>query len=126
LKNPYGEDRVQYISGPGGIGKTWLLRAMLSDARRWPSPRFRVVEALIDTYSTGNRHVEGIIAAIISQLGLQADNLKKYQEERELLDAARQQEGYAQAGLETRLGALAAAFRDDLQRFVAEQPVVVA
>lgn len=126
LADPYGEDRIQYISGPGGIGKTWLLRAMLADARRWQSPEFQVVDALIDTYSTGNRHIEGVISTIVEQLNLPDSVLANYNQEKERLENARKQEGYAQTGLEARLNALAAAFRRDLQELVAEQPMVVA
>lgn len=60
------EARVFFLQGPGGIGKTWLLRRYLEIAEE----RQNVLAGidLIDMYSTNNRYIDGVIASIIQQL----------------------------------------------------------
>ena len=78
LADPFGDDRLETISGPGGMGKTYLLSALLADARHHEAPRFRVAAGLIDMKSTDNRQVEKVIAALILQLELLAAELPHY------------------------------------------------
>ena len=141
LKNPRGEKRICAIIGPGGIGKTWLMRAMMEKARR-RRPAMHVPEALIDMYSTDHRYLEGVMDAVVAQLrsftGPSA--FVEYEKERPELDAMRAQlaglqnasvksfvtEDHVQKAIDTKLRTLTKAFRVCLVRTTRRRAVVLA
>jgi hypothetical protein len=57
LKAPYGDKRIVLILGEGGIGKTYLVREMLAEAKK---QGFFAPEEPIDLFSTDYRHIDGI------------------------------------------------------------------
>jgi tetratricopeptide (TPR) repeat protein len=59
------EYQILFIDGPGGIGKTWLLRKMITTAHEMQVPELLVVDNLIDMYSTANHTVEGVREQLI-------------------------------------------------------------
>jgi tetratricopeptide (TPR) repeat protein len=61
LATPHKKPRVMLLRGPGGIGKTWLVRRMLTEAEKnnhW------VIRDVIDFHPTYYRTVDGIQARI--------------------------------------------------------------
>lgn len=153
LQNPWGDSRLKFVWGPGGIGKTWLTKEMLKKAQKYPAPKhpddvtqkepkvYKVPErtretkegeanlekevTVIDMYATRNRYLEGVMESIIEHLGL-ANTLSKYPKEKERLLQARQETKYPVQSVEAHLSTLAAAFRQELSQFVRHQPVVLA
>ena len=63
LDSPHKEKRVLYVSGPGGNGKTVLLKTMINEAKN--KDNILVVEELIDFHSTDYRHIDGIQNKIV-------------------------------------------------------------
>lgn len=67
LKGPRGAQRVLFIQGDGGIGKTRLARRLLEEASRLGSAVVIVPEP-IDVISTDYRHIDGLQAKIATEL----------------------------------------------------------
>jgi tetratricopeptide (TPR) repeat protein len=68
LLNPYGEIRILFILGNGGIGKTTLVNRMLEELK---ASGFLATREPIDLFCTDYRHIDGIqwkIRDIIEQL----------------------------------------------------------
>lgn len=68
LKNPHGDKRIMLVLGDGGIGKTYLVREMLGEAKK---QGFLAPDEPIDLFSTDYRHIDGIqwrIKQIIEEL----------------------------------------------------------
>jgi tetratricopeptide (TPR) repeat protein len=124
LTNPYGERRVKYIWGPGGIGKTWLAKSMLEEA----SEKGLLTLGLIDMYFTDVRYSEGIMNEIIDRLKEQVDAslYAEYQEAKRLLAQARSREDYSLQGLNELVYQLEVAFRRSLEKITDNIAVVLA
>lgn len=127
LQNPYGEERQIFVWGPGGIGKTWLVRHLLEVAAQNNQDTL-VLPHLIDMYSTGSQHIEGVMDAIVERLERQTDDdiFTSYHEAHQELQKARQVRGYSSEGIEDKLAKMQAAFRHCLGKVVVETPVVLA
>jgi hypothetical protein len=79
LDNPFGERRIVYLEGTGGIGKTRLILEVLGTILDERNEDFLVPSyisetgefkpQLIDFYSVANRTIEGVTEAIIQYLG---------------------------------------------------------
>ena len=126
LSEPHGSSRIMYISGAGGIGKTWLARMMMNDAREYNGKEYLVLK-LIDTYSTNHRYEEGIIDTIITQLKVfhRSDIFDTYDKEKQKNLLAHEDSDYTQTGLDKRLEELKQAFRNCLKNIVKESPIVL-
>jgi tetratricopeptide (TPR) repeat protein len=61
--------RALFIHGPGGIGKTWLLRKMMKVAQGERLSGLLVFNELIDMYSTANHTVDGVRERLFLLLG---------------------------------------------------------
>ncbi len=70
--------RVLFVHGPGGIGKTWLLRKMMEMSQEFGIPNLLVGEGLIDMFSTNNRSIEGVQNHIVDLLEKQIGNLPEH------------------------------------------------
>ncbi|HRW99111.1 MAG TPA: ATP-binding protein, partial [Cyclobacteriaceae bacterium] len=133
LVDPYGGDRLMSIWGKGGIGKTWLIKAMLEDAKLATTKKGQsyLVPDLIDMFSTEHRHIEGAMTAIAHRLeigakGLFSKHFHSYQEAQIHLESLRKQPEYSQEGIEAQLQAVQNRFREGLSEFVKHQPTVLA
>lgn len=62
-----GQRRVLLVSGPGGIGKTWLLKA-IRDRYRGKTPQIQVAD-IIDLDETSLRVPEGLTLELARQIG---------------------------------------------------------
>ncbi|MBI5950754.1 MAG: toll/interleukin-1 receptor domain-containing protein, partial [Chloroflexi bacterium] len=58
LSRPYGNKRILFMLGSGGLGKTTLVRRMLTDARI--TNKAICADEPIDLFSTDYRHIDGI------------------------------------------------------------------
>jgi len=68
------QKNVLYIKGPGGFGKTWLLRQIKKD-----NPfRFRYICDLIDFYELKHQTISGLREAIMAQLSLNQNFFEHY------------------------------------------------
>jgi tetratricopeptide (TPR) repeat protein len=82
--------RFFFLQGPGGIGKTWLLRRCLEIAAELEDTI--VATDLIDMYSTTNRYINGVIRSIIQQIPpreLQREEFYKFQKALQIYEDAR-------------------------------------
>ncbi len=69
LSNGKAGYRVLFIPGEGGIGKTWLLRKMLSVAQGLSNHNNLLLpESIMDMYSTAHHSVEGVQEHIVDLL----------------------------------------------------------
>ena len=113
-----------YITGPGGIGKTVLLRRALDDARF--EPGLRPAHQIIDLYHTANRTPEGLAQAIQESIAPDGDGFADYLYERRRLEEflvrtpARMEEVYQQRRK------MFAALINDLQRLSGADRLVLA
>jgi tetratricopeptide (TPR) repeat protein len=82
--------RVLFIHGPGGIGKTWLLRHMMGKAQKRQHPDYMLPNDFIDMYSTNNYSIEGVRASMISLLG--ENSFPKYRKSRANIATAEREE----------------------------------
>lgn len=81
---------VFFLQGPGGIGKTWLMKRCLEIASA--KANVVVVRGIVDMYSTNNRYVNGVIESIVSQIPddeLPPQALARYRRVAELNEVAR-------------------------------------
>lgn len=76
-----------YISGVGGIGKTYLLRDTL--ARLNPDPTFKVASGVVDLYHSGNNTVEGLLNELYRLLDEGEPEFVSYRDAKLALDDAR-------------------------------------
>lgn len=127
LDQPISKPQIMFIWGPGGIGKTWLIKEMLKAATQHPSNPL-VLDQLIDMYATDVRHPEGVVAAIVERLPLNVttDMFATYDEARKELDRVRQEPGYSQEGIDNKLKTLINTFRACIQQVSADRPIVLA
>ncbi len=65
LAKPYGEVRIPFVLGDGGIGKTQLVRKMLAEAK---ASGVLAPEEPLDLFSTDLRHIDGIQLKIIKTI----------------------------------------------------------
>jgi len=85
--------RVLFIDGPGGIGKTWLLRKMMATAQAMRAQELLVGDDLIDMYSTSNHSVEGVqehLQALLENVSGHQAFTKFRQSQHELVTAKRE------------------------------------
>lgn len=73
-----------YVSGPGGIGKTVLLRRILEDLHH--EPGLRPARQVIDLYHTIHRTPEGLAQAIQEAISPDGDGFEAYLRERHKLE----------------------------------------
>ncbi|KAA0262470.1 MAG: ATP-binding protein, partial [Chloroflexi bacterium] len=57
LKDRFGDKRIMFILGDGGIGKTYLIRELLEEAKK---QGYLAPDEPIDFFSTDYRHIDGI------------------------------------------------------------------
>lgn len=126
LRNPKGKQRSIFIWGPGGIGKTHLIRRMLDEAIK--DNNWLVPQEPIDMYSTSCRHIEGVVEAIVERLRplVTSEDFSSYNIVKSELEQSRTQENYSQEGIKSRLEAVTNAFRGCLQGITNTKPVVLA
>lgn len=122
---------VVYITGLGGMGKTFLLRDVLRRCREggeWFTPEGRIMaaEAEVDLYHAHVHSLEGLMRAIWNVLGSARADLVGY--ERKMIRFER--EKYELAGMLRELTTLrdevAQAFLDDLNRLAKTYRLVLA
>ncbi len=122
---------VIYITGPGGIGKTFLLRDVLHRCREggeWSTPEARLIAAedVVDLYHAHTHSMEGLTRAIWEVLGPAQADLVGY--ERKMTQF--EWEKYDLAGMLRELSRLrdevARAFLDDLNRLAGNYRLVLA
>lgn len=129
LDDPFGKHRIMFIWGPGGVGKTWLVQQML-DLAQSNKRNFFVLSSLVDMYSTGSQHIEGVMDAIVERLKLTEmvpDGIfVSFDEANKQLQDARNLQGFSSEGIAVRLEALQNTFRDCLSQLVKKSPVILA
>ncbi|MBM4428756.1 MAG: tetratricopeptide repeat protein [Chloroflexi bacterium] len=125
---------VIYITGPGGLGKTFLLRDVLRRCRRggeWFAPEARIIAAedVVDLYHAHTHSMEGLTHTTWEVLGPMRADLVRY--ERQV--ARFEREKYELAGPHGMLaelyklrGEVAVAFLDDLNRLTRNYRLVLA
>jgi len=124
LDNTTDKPWALFIQGPGGIGKTWLIRKMLETAQRTD---FLAPDQLVDMYSTDNRHIEGVMDTIVRNLRpIGAYAFTEYDAAKADLECARAIKEFSQEGIDEKLDALEQSFHSTLKRISQETPIVVA
>lgn len=124
LDDPTGKPWALFVQGPGGIGKTWLMKHMLGMAEK---VGFFIPAQLVDMYSTDNQHVEGLINTLVERLSPLFDetSFAEVREAQSTLESARATEGYSAEGIENRLTELKEAFHRSLQAIGEDTPLVI-
>jgi len=79
------KSHVIYLTAPGGIGKTFLLRDILrryQEGGEWRTPESKIIAAgdLVDLYHTHTHSIEGLTRDIAKVLGPQQTKMKTYNE----------------------------------------------
>jgi len=129
--NDRSHSYVIYITGLGGMGKTFLLRHVLRCCReggKWFSPEARLIaaEEVVDLYHAHTHSLEGLTHALWEVLGPARADLVGY--ERKMTRFER--EKYDLAGMLRELSTLrdevAQAFLDDLNRLARNYRLVLA
>lgn len=129
LNNPLGEKRTLYIQASGGQGKTWLIKKMLVNALRKTNTLALAPDRLIDMYSTSNRYLEGVLAALeqrFRDMSIDLGVFDPYYEAKKELETARAQEGYSSEDITQKVRELAKIFRNSLQALAKKQTIVLA
>jgi tetratricopeptide (TPR) repeat protein len=117
------ERRVFFIHGPGGIGKTWLLRKIMEEARLLPD--LLVPADLIDMYSTTNHRMDGVQDQVITLLNevIGPECFAQFRETRHDLEVSRQQ-GLSHDTLHRMQEWLDNAFVQGCERILGARPVL--
>ena len=126
LRKPRGKQRLKFIWGPGGIGKTWLVQRILDEAAN--HNELLVPRKLIDMYSTGSRHIEGVIEIIVERLRslVIRGTFTEYDKAKNELEEARAVEGYSKEDIEAKLETLTEVFRQCLRQIGNKKSIVLA
>lgn len=128
LAAPGNTPRVLFFVGPGGIGKSWLIRLLLDQAKGRPG--IQVLQNPIDMYSHSNRHPEGVMDTIVCQLPSAAapGGFESYAKAKRELEKARQlgPEEYSEEGIRRRLQDVEQAFHSCLEQTAQGETVVLA
>ena len=112
--------RVLFIHGSGGIGKTWLLRKMMTIAKEMRLSDCVLADELIDLYSTSNHSIEGVRENIISLLGENA--FPEYRKSQDDLATA-EREGFREDILQNMRQQLQADFLTDCRNLSKQKKV---
>ena len=128
LSNPKAEQRTLLIQGPGGQGKTWLIKKMLLAASERADFLKLAPDKFLDMYSTSNRHLEGMLAILAERLSEVTGRsaFQPYFDAREDLKRARDQKEYSQEDLTRKVKTVADTFRGCMKKLAEQKTIVLA
>lgn len=131
LNNPQSDSGIFFISGAGGIGKTWLIKRCLEIANEAQyKESVQVIINPVDINTTRTHHLEGLLEEIKSYL-CEANremefSFPNYNSTKNALERARQLKDYSAQGVQRQLEELPKSFHQDLKEIGLKKKVVLA
>ena len=128
LSNPKAQQRTLLIQGPGGQGKTWLIKKMLAVASNNANALTLAPDKFLDMYSTSNRYLEGMLAILADRLNeiTGRNAFQNYFDAKDDLQKAREQGEYSQEDMPNKIEALVRTFHECLQKLTEQKTIVLA
>ena len=120
--------RVFYITAPGGMGKTFLVRQVLSRFQpggEWYRPDILAARYEVDFYHSDNHTVEGAAWSLYQALGSPADEFAAYLAQRDRWQQAKHNLREALRDLDTIRLQMIHTFQSDLHRLTVDRRGIV-